>query len=633
MKEAVFGIKKLIKRITVIAGIMTVLMFSSCKDSFEALPEQPGMAKVVINIMSNGGRGVVQPNLPKLSEITKFELLGGVGEDEETSLIEFNGPNNAWDSGWSEENIIYLKPGDWHFILNAYINDQIRLQGKIEQGISAETPNMLNFFLSPLNSVKGAISITFTFPESAGIIRVTANSDGNGLLSQEWSPNFNKNVNGENVITYDKYDIPADDYYIIFRFYNGNGEQVRVFSELVKVRSNLTSSKQIEIKTYTVFAKGDKLADKLQWIKYNYPQDNIEYIVEVDEGGDLPPNVLSYGENVIVTLRGMGTENRTISLKGDSKGSLFTVGSGVTLVLGDKITLQGHPNNNAPLVMIDRGTLEMNAGSKITGNNGADFGGGGVSMNGGTFTMSGGEIFNNTAEGYGNGVSVNGGTFTMSGGDIYDNFAEYYCNGVSVNGGTFTMSGGNIYNNGNDGSGVYVLSGGIFTMSGGKIYSHYDGCGVKVNGGEFTMSNGEISDNKAQHGGGVSVVNDGTFTMSGGTISGNTARQGGGVSVDNGIFTMSGGTISGNTAIYNDNSYGGGVCVGYNGTFTKTEGGTIFGFVSGAPESNEVENIPTGDHGHAVYVGSEPAKHRESNAGLGIILDSRISGGDGGWAD
>ena len=85
------------------------------------------------------------------------------------------------------------------------------------------------------------------------------------------------------------------------------------------------------------------------------------------------------------------------------------------------------------------------------------------------------------------------------------------------------------------------------------------------------MNGGTISGNTATFGGGVGVDNDGTFTMNGGTISGNTANfDGGGVELVNGTFTMTGGTISGNSAY----DWGGGVYVRNNSTFTM-EGGTI----------------------------------------------------------
>ena len=111
----------------------------------------------------------------------------------------------------------------------------------------------------------------------------------------------------------------------------------------------------------------------------------------------------------------------------------------------------------------------------------------------------------------------------------------------------------------------------------------------------------------------------------------NTASGGGGVYVSNGgTFTMNGGTISGNTAT--GSSGGGGVYV--IGTFTKT-GGTIYGYSESDTVNNNVAknsaDAVQNNRGHAVYVNSSPAKHRETTAGPSVNLDSTKTGAEGGW--
>jgi hypothetical protein len=203
--------------------------------------------------------------------------------------------------------------------------------------------------------------------------------------------------------------------------------------------------------------------------------------------------------------------------------------------------------------------------------------------------------------------------------------------------GTFTMSGGKISGNTSDyGGGVY-MSGGTFTMRGGEISgnivsasSYGEGGGVYVSGGTFTMSGGTISGNTVvSYGGGVSVSGSGTFTMNGGEISGNTSSySGGGVSVLNGTFTMSGGEISGNIVSASSYGEGGGVYVHYDGTFTKQSGGTIYG--SDAEDALKNTADSGDDYGHAVYVWAG-SKKRNSTAGVGVTLDSRVDGSAGGW--
>jgi hypothetical protein len=90
---------------------------------------------------------------------------------------------------------------------------------------------------------------------------------------------------------------------------------------------------------------------------------------------------------------------KTISLSG--AGSLFTVGSGAALTLGNNVTLQGVSGNTASLVRVESGgSLEMTAGSKITGNTTTSSNGGGVYVySSGTFTKeTGGVIYGSDAD-------------------------------------------------------------------------------------------------------------------------------------------------------------------------------------------------------------------------------------------
>ena len=402
-------------------------------------------------------------------------------------------------------------------------------------------------------------------------------------------------------------------------------------------------------KTKLITAPGKTLAEKLEWLDTNAVS-NTSYLVKISAANEeLVPHHLSYfGANITVRLRGAGKE-KTVSLS--DKGALFTVNSGVNLVL-DNITLAGSGGNNNALVRVNSGgSLQLNKDAKITGNNG-----GGIFNNGGTLTMNGGEISGNTGSGVHNDVfytSIDGeyvtivGTFTMNGGKIAGNTTASSAGGGVYNNGTFTMTGGEISDN--IGGGVH--NNGILTITGGKIsgntslsfdgggvhngvnYTMVDGVYVALNG-TFTMTGGEISGNNSSYGGGVS--NYGTFTMEDGKISGNTSSIGGGVDnhgtftikggkisannaffygggvansvtyaytyegyVSEGSFTMNGGEISGNTA----SSYGGGVFVGNEAVLDKT-GGTITGYTEGDGNSNVVKNdtgVVQNDQGHAVY--------------------------------
>jgi hypothetical protein len=363
-----------------------------------------------------------------------------------------------------------------------------------------------------------------------------------------------------------------------------------------------------------IIAQGNTFADKIAWLQA-FAKSISNYVVELNNNEMIDPQTFEYSgkDNIVITIKGLKA-NRTVT----SKNVVFTVGSGVTLVLDNNVTVIGQVsvksggtlimNNGSTITGSQRGGVSVSGqfimnGGKILGNTTYGSGGGGVfvggkfTMNGGTisgnsntektvyhscaggvyvrgtFEMNGGTISDNTTYLSHGGVFVDG-TFIMNGGTISGNRGTFHSNsgsGVFVDG-TFIMNGGNISGNNNgvvvseSAMGLVSRSGGTFTMSGGTISGNAAG-GVRT-GGIFNMKDGIISGNTAEkNGGGVSV--SGKFTMDGGTISGNTAELYGGGVIVGGTFTMNGGTISGNAAKTNS---GGGVMVNKSGTFTMNNG-------------------------------------------------------------
>jgi len=377
--------------------------------------------------------------------------------------------------------------------------------------------------------------------------------------------------------------------------------------------------------TITLYAKWDAngigltLTEKLAWLQNN-AQTGGSYTLEVSADEFIDPYTLSYSgkSNITVAIRGIGA-NRNVYLS--SNGSMFTVNSGVTLVL-DNITLRGRSANTASLVMVNSGgTLRMNSGSAVTGNTRSGSStsyGSGVYVAGGTFMMNGGTVSGNTAtasssassSAYGVGVYVGGGTFTMNGGTVSGNTATASSSATSASFGSVSVSA-----------------------------SAYGG-GVHVGGGTFMMNGGTVSGNTAT----ASSSATSTYTSTGGvtyasSVSASASAYGGGVHVGGGTFTMNGGTVSGNTTSSSATTaaasttttrsvsapaYGGGVYAN-QGIFTKT-GGTIYGYSSeDAANSNTVKNSSgsvLNNRGHAVYayVNSSSGKRKESTAGEDVNL-------------
>ena len=334
------------------------------------------------------------------------------------------------------------------------------------------------------------------------------------------------------------------------------------------------------------------------------------YILYVRANESLSPRVLDSSNlngrsGITLRLRNTGSQH-TVNI--ESQGALFSIGSGVTLILENNVILRGNSNNHQALVRVLANGAFIMEGGEISGNRAPGAGGGGVHIaSGGTFTMRGGEISDNQA-GWGGGVGV-AGTFNMENGRIRNNAAGM-------------------------GGGVSVGTGGVFTMWNVEISNSSGGGGVHVNygaGTTFTMHNGRIIDNRTSGSGGGVRLGGGIFQMNGGEISGNTVTAlnatGGGVSVaplfnSTAIFNMAGGQIHNNNVICSVAAIGGGVYVTRNGAaFTKT-GGSI---QSNAARPNAGGTAFT-SNGNQVFAGEifHPSARRRENAVFdNLSFDSR----------
>jgi uncharacterized repeat protein (TIGR02543 family) len=244
---------------------------------------------------------------------------------------------------------------------------------------------------------------------------------------------------------------------------DGGGEK---FTEDTKVTANLT-----------VYAKWNTSPQAfLDWVKSNAVDGgNYTYTLEANES--IANIDLDYGgKKVSITLEGGDSQERIVSLSNPNSFH-FKIEDGVTLTLGNNLTLQGRSDNYETSVYVNSGgTLVMSDGSKICDNsagmhlpNSYYYGGGVVVHSGGAFTMNGGEISGNSCE-RGAGVHISsGGTITMNGGTITNNTAKQ--GGGVYNLGTFNSNGGTITNNtAEQGGGVYNL--GAFNSNGGTIINN-----------------------------------------------------------------------------------------------------------------------------------------------------------------
>ena len=298
--------------------------------------------------------------------------------------------------------------------------------------------------------------------------------------------------------------------------------------------------------TIPMLVPGATLAEQLSWVR-GFGQSGNEYIVEISG------NVTITGTSAALPA---GRSNITVRIRGreaisevrlSTNGILFTIGSGVTLVLDENITLMGRggvgshdtttANNNSLVRINSGGTLIMNEGARVVGNATTNQSGAGVFVaSNGRFTMNGGEISGNRSGGSGSGSGIyaghggvhvgNGGMFTMNYGIISGNSSSNGGAGVSVgSGGMFTMTGGRISGNrvtgSSRGGGVFVagtsttgtwpttIPAGIFRISKGIIHGNESAVAEELrntsgDGLSASLHNGGT----AQRG----TFSDGTFT-------------------------------------------------------------------------------------------------------------------------
>lgn len=248
------------------------------------------------------------------------------------------------------------------------------------------------------------------------------------------------------------------------------------------------------------------------------------------------------------TANGTGTTEtlvkHTVPLTGAGKILCQEASEQVILVKGTLELQSGVLQNTGGkhIVLVDRGTLDVNGGYIVGGgSNGTP--GGGIYVDNGTVNIRGGVIAANRGSS-GGGIFFQNGTLNISGGAVT----------------------GNWVNSGHDnGGGIYVKSGTLNLSGEGYVTNNYKACDCNDCRNDVNNTHG---------GGGIALANSSVMNMTGGYVTGNySGLAGGGIYAGffghNVGFTMSGGTIAGNCAEYGE---GGGLRIagGTNGVIQAT---------------------------------------------------------------
>jgi hypothetical protein len=622
-------------------------LFASCQAVLPPAEQaESGRAAVTIALTTGGARTVL-PQV-SLADVSRFSLSGAASGGAAAELASFTSSAGAQ---------VFLEPGTWDFILNAYnIADALILQGSAQnQTISLSGGNRISFTLFPLESGQGSISIRVDCP--AVFTRVSASVEGGAESGANLT--LNDTASGKRAVYAETRN--AGSYFIVLRFYDEDDTLRGVVSELAVVAGNLSSAKTLALAEGDLkAAAGGSLnvansagfASALASIQGNTRDTSFTITATADFA--LDPQDLS----------GAAYQNKTITIKGDtpgriitlnSVGSLFTVGADVALEV-ENITLQGRSDNNAALVTVNTdGRLALNAGGKITGNTYTtsvnESGGAGVYVDGGTLEIAGGEVSGNTLTGsstgaLGGGILVaNGSTITMTGGTIRGNSITTFHSGDGA------ASGGGIalYSNSS-----FVMTAGIIEgniIDAGSSLGHgSEGGGLSCWGSSFVLENGTIRNNICRsdpQGGWGQAWGSGVFIRGYGGFSGRFVMEGGVISGNNSICTVAnyGGGYNSYRDRYTLGAYGGGVALldwsdGYN--MEKT-GGIIYGGevtgndADGYPLANTAQSDSNGlGGGHAAYADNNGTtiklrRNATAYAGDNISLNSSDIGSGAGW--
>ena len=374
-------------------GLLLLGFFSGCANILtdrasraEDGTSAAGTGRVLVSI---GPRAEGERTLmPPLGDFGSFVYLLTFSSDTATV-----GPVELTSAGGAVD----LKAGTWDLSVTGRLNDTDVLEGYatgIVVTAAAITPVTVTM-QEKTGGAGGTLTYSISFPDTVSRGRLGIYGLNNAAVIETVDLLDDVTPDGGTITKAGSLSLAGGQYRLGIDLYTDTGVLSR--SDIVHIYPGLTTDTGTE---YVEFTAGDfvpaavdnaqaSLAAVLAGIAGLTSGDDKVYLLPAGDE-DLAATSVSHAGNVTLTIDGGG---RIVTLSGN--GSLITVGSGVTLKLKN-ITLRGRGadvDNDASLIRVEGGNLEMNDGVVITGNrlfasSYAD--GGGVYVSGsGTFTMSG----------------------------------------------------------------------------------------------------------------------------------------------------------------------------------------------------------------------------------------------------
>jgi hypothetical protein len=234
-----------------IIRFVCALIFASLVSCSPVFTEKPDSAatedRVQIRITAESGNTPERSVLPVVSrsDITWYELWGTKSSADEY-FIAWSGDLVTW--GYDNVRFVEIPVGTWNFTLKGIFSEDPDAdegdsicEGVLTNVVISKTySGSLNFNLAPVKAGTGSVFIDIELPSNSGVASVITTIDG-----EELDPPL-EIIDGS--IFYDEEEVDAGDYLFNFELKDADDRTLAVITEIVVVRQNLESQKQIVLR-------------------------------------------------------------------------------------------------------------------------------------------------------------------------------------------------------------------------------------------------------------------------------------------------------------------------------------------------------------------------------------------------
>jgi len=204
------------------------ILLSACDNPYNKpeVFEQDESVLVRIGLSGGSGRSIL-PDMPRMEDITLFELWGTALGLDESWLADFADLNDA---------SVLLKPGTWDFTLKAVGADNYYVYVGVKKSVTITSgySGTIAFTLLPYRDYDGWANVVIELPPDIDVASVETVIDGEIL-----DPPLEID---DGVIEYNE-NLEAGEYFIVFKLKNSYGVTIAAISEILVIRNGVLSTK------------------------------------------------------------------------------------------------------------------------------------------------------------------------------------------------------------------------------------------------------------------------------------------------------------------------------------------------------------------------------------------------------